>query len=288
MVPCGRERSNFRPTCALPCVRPPYCRHPTSIPHLCHEGQCPQCIQTCGQPRVCGHPCPAPCHDQRRPDVPPASVRRSNSSSTGGGSGKRQDPSLSSPSVAPPPLPTVCPPCMVPVVVVCDGKHEQRTVPCHERQPYRCLQPCGRMLECGRHECPRGCHTVPEDGCGPCTAKCDRARPPMCTHSCPRICHADACPPCEQMLRRTCHCSSLNMLLVCAEFVVASEARRAEMLSCRGRCPKIISCGHACALDCHAGLCTDPSQCKKKIVLRCPCKRLKKVYLTIHFVDWFD
>lgn len=35
-------------------------------------------------------------------------------------------------------------------------------------------------------------------------------------------------------------------------------------------------CGHRCNMVCHKGECGTGENCKKKIVLRCPCKRLKK------------
>lgn len=35
-------------------------------------------------------------------------------------------------------------------------------------------------------------------------------------------------------------------------------------------------CGHRCTMVCHTGLCATGESCKKKITLRCPCKRIKK------------
>lgn len=37
-----------------------------------------------------------------------------------------------------------------------------------------------------------------------------------------------------------------------------------------------MSCGHRCTKDCHSGPCSAPQNCKKKVVIRCPCKRQKK------------
>lgn len=37
-----------------------------------------------------------------------------------------------------------------------------------------------------------------------------------------------------------------------------------------------MSCNHRCIMVCHAGPCSDREQCKKKVTIRCPCKRQKK------------
>lgn len=37
-----------------------------------------------------------------------------------------------------------------------------------------------------------------------------------------------------------------------------------------------MPCGHRCNMVCHKRECGTGENCKKKIVLRCPCKRLKK------------
>ena len=36
-----------------------------------------------------------------------------------------------------------------------------------------------------------------------------------------------------------------------------------------------LPCGHQCSLICHHGDCT--ASCEKRVTLRCPCKRLKRV-----------
>lgn len=48
------------------------------------------------------------------------------------------------------------------------------------------------------------------------------------------------------------------------------------MQACTSQCTKILSCGHRCPLQCHAGNCSPPEDCKKKVNLRCPCRRIKK------------
>ncbi len=37
-----------------------------------------------------------------------------------------------------------------------------------------------------------------------------------------------------------------------------------------------MACGHRCTITCHRGQCSTSETCKKKIILRCPCKRQKK------------
>lgn len=36
------------------------------------------------------------------------------------------------------------------------------------------------------------------------------------------------------------------------------------------------SCGHRCKANCHSGVCPDAEQCRKKVKLFCPCRRIKK------------
>jgi NF-X1-type zinc finger protein NFXL1 len=262
-LPCGRERLNARPGCLLTCPRSSYCRHPQATPHPCHGGRCPQCKQPCQQARACGHSCVSTCHDEQHPEVVVLPVR-----------GKRR--ASETPTAPLPPRPTPCPPCMVLMTSKCDGKHETRAVSCSMKAPYKCDRPCGRNLDCGRHPCCLGCHTV-IGSCGECHAQCDRPPPPLCTHRCQLTCHADDCPPCDQLLSKPCHCGALVMRIICAEYGAALETARETMLTCKGRCPRTLSCGHQCALDCHAGPCSDPAKCKKKLVTYCPCKRIKKV-----------
>lgn len=52
-----------------------------------------------------------------------------------------------------------------------------------------------------------------------------------------------------------------------------------SLLSCKANCAKILTCGHQCSLPCHYGPCIDAKDCLRKIIIRCPCKRLKKVSL---------
>lgn len=60
--------------------------------------------------------------------------------------------------------------------------------------------------------------------------------------------------------------------------MAGSEEKR-EMLCCKGRCTKILECGHLCARTCHTGSCTNTGNCMETTKIKCPCGRRKKVYL---------
>jgi len=49
-------------------------------------------------------------------------------------------------------------------------------------------------------------------------------------------------------------------------------------MSCRSSCPRMLTpCGHPCPLQCHPDACPASTECSKRVTLRCPCKRRKKV-----------
>lgn len=64
--------------------------------------------------------------------------------------------------------------------------------------------------------------------------------------------------------------SALNRLVDC---FLPAEQGPASLVSLQ------LTCGHRCPLTCHPGPCPPHSTCKKKISLKCPCKRIKKVSL---------
>ncbi|CAG0908575.1 unnamed protein product, partial [Cyprideis torosa] len=37
-----------------------------------------------------------------------------------------------------------------------------------------------------------------------------------------------------------------------------------------------MSCGHPCPLTCHPGPCPSAEGCRKRVNLRCPCRRIKQ------------
>ena len=38
-----------------------------------------------------------------------------------------------------------------------------------------------------------------------------------------------------------------------------------------------LPCGHRCPRQCHPGSCPSPEKCRRKVTLRCSCRRIKKV-----------
>jgi NF-X1-type zinc finger protein NFXL1 len=276
-LPCGRERQARPPQCSVPCQKPSQCHHPAQAPHPCHQGACPPCAQPCSTTRACGHVCLIPCHDPPPEPVQPARSRKAFSAGTASGGVSRSNSNeASSPSATKPKLP-LCPPCTQPVPTRCVGDHQSKSMPCHLAAPFACSQLCGRLRSCGEHSCPRTCHD-PCEGCGECTSLCSRPRPAGCSHKCPQVCHVGSCPDCQELLRMPCHCGALIMHPLCFEFLICDATVREQTLSCRGACPKTISCGHPCALSCHSGPCSDASACRKKCIIKCPCQRRRVDY----------
>ena len=257
-VPCGREKTARPPKCSLDCKLKSKCSHPSQIPHPCHFGACPPCVQPCTAVHDgCGHVCGKPCHEG-----------------------------------------TPCPPCTFPVDVVCLGLHATVTKPCNKSGKFACGKPCARLLPCGRHACEKRCH-APQDtaasweeldskadgggsgGCGSCEKQCAVVRPAGCRHNCPlKWCHMGECPPCKKMTKVKCHCGGLTFNFQCDELLAIPEAEKSEKLSCKDRCPKTLeACGHPCKLKCHLGPCSDPKECKKKMVTKCKCGMKTETYL---------
>ncbi|XP_052277513.1 NF-X1-type zinc finger protein NFXL1-like [Dreissena polymorpha] len=270
-VPCGREKVTKPPRCIYLCQKPPACDHSTRTPHNCHFGECPPCRQVCGKslPK-CAHTCLANCHiafKVRYKDDRP-----------------RAGPWEGAPQMIEKVVDKPCPPCMVPMTMMCYGKHETGTFACSVVQPYQCGRRCGRQLACGNHKCSLMCHTVegansPElagTNCEVCEVGCQFERPEGCTHECPNPCHPGPCPDCRQMFRMRCHCQVSVQFIECFKWVASNDRQKEALKVCGGPCPKQISCGHQCSLPCHAGPCTRADQCERKTTIRCKCRRQKR------------
>ncbi|KAH9620000.1 hypothetical protein KSS87_005491 [Heliosperma pusillum] len=127
----------------------------------------------------------------------------------------------------------VCPPCREKGVYKCQCGTVKEDRECCDRV-FRCENPCGRSLECGKHVCDRGCH---EGECGQCpfqgkrTCPCGKriyegmscdAEVPLCgstcdkklscgRHRCPDRCHRRPCEEtCRLVITKSCRCGGLK------------------------------------------------------------------------------
>ncbi|XP_048589157.1 NF-X1-type zinc finger protein NFXL1 isoform X2 [Nematostella vectensis] len=263
---CGREKISKPPKCNELCKHPSNCHHPSREPHRCHYGDCPTCRQICKRHLPdCNHTCPQRCHDN---------VPAQTKSPIAAAKDTQQNPEV----VALP-----CPPCREPVKWSCYGEHEDRLFPCSEACRYSCGRPCGRALPCGNHTCQLECHYVTKETskteagpeCQACEEPCNKPRPSGCTHSCPRPCHQGECHQCKLMLKRQCHCCLMAVYIRCSDWTSSEGVAREQLQSCKNQCPKTLSCGHRCGVECHPGACPDTLVCSKKTAVRCPCRRKK-------------
>lgn len=272
-VPCGREKKTKIPRCLQKCKIPYPCKHGARNIHSCHLGPCPPCLRVCEEPLArCGHGCLATCHAAVPVTVTPTA--------------KPATPwEVQAVKVEVHKLP--CPPCETPVPVLCLGRHETITEPCHSAKRRPCYRACGQHLPCGNHTCDMRCHLIDkleEDGvrtteCQPCDSGCTFDRPPACTHACPRsFCHPGTCPPCRAIVRVTCHCRLTELYVRCEELTRSYEdgEAREKLYSCQQQCVKKLSCGHRCKHLCHSGECVLDEPCTKKTKVYCPCKNIKR------------
>lgn len=269
-VPCGREKNTPPPKCSKLCRKPPACHHPARAKHKCHSGECPQCRMMCSLKLNCGHICPALCHDA----VPIKIVSHK----------KRAGPwePVEGPRIEIQKKP--CPPCQVPVPTTCFGNHETVNWPCCDIRPHSCGRKCGRLSACTNHTCARECHVVEgavndkEAGknCAPCEELCSKPRPDGCSHTCGKPCHRGKCSFCKQLVKVKCHCGLNNLYIECHTLNSAATDEKEALCSCKNHCNKSISCSHRCMKECHSGPCSDPTSCRKRVTIRCPCRRIKK------------
>ena len=149
---------------------------------------------------------------------------------------------------------------------------------------HRCLETCGKMLQCGLHTCLGHCHIGncesckvvtrvrvfcacgesfkdPPLRCGtrdmeiPCMQKCSKLL--QCRHQCQSSCHFGECPPCSQLVEKPCKCGKMHLPMGCGIITV----------SCGKICMRPLDCGHLCTEKCHNGDCkefTRPHLCGKK------------------------
>ncbi len=269
-VPCGKENNTKPPKCRQLCEAKSNCHHKEQVQHMCHFGKCPKCKQICGKERSCGHTCPEPCHD----NVP---VKVERKERPVGPWEERGDEYVVKK------LP--CSPCPIPVPVPCLGQHEIADFPCHNSKPTSCGRNCGRKLACTNHTCERDCHRVRQAvdefsagvNCKKCSRDCQIARPDGCDHPCQLGCHPGPCQSCDVNIKLNCHCGLVTLFIKCGILTAKmTDAEKEELTCCKDQCPKLMSCGHRCLRTCHSGPCSPAEECKKKIKMTCPCKRIKQ------------
>lgn len=130
-----------------------------------------------------------------------------------------------------------------------------------------CMKVCGKQLSCKKHECGDFCHlgnckpckvysnqplfcpcgSVKKDPpvlCGTVQPTCNKpcGKQQECGHQCTLKCHLGSCPPCLQMVDKTCNCGSSTI-----HQVHCSSLRS----SCGKVCAKELPCGHQCEKVCH-------------------------------------
>eukprot|EP00002_Diphylleia_rotans_P007576 TRINITY_DN1720_c0_g1_i1.p1 TRINITY_DN1720_c0_g1~~TRINITY_DN1720_c0_g1_i1.p1 ORF type:complete len:1501 (+),score=227.76 TRINITY_DN1720_c0_g1_i1:207-4709(+) len=302
VFPCGKQEKAQAPHCSRSCQKATQCHHTDKETHRCHFGDCPPCKFTCEKKlENCDHLCTFPCHFA----VDSSSTAQDNVESADKKSAKIP---------LPPPMP--CPLCPIKVTRSCLGEHKSLEVTC-STPAFSCQLSCGRKLSCGNHTCQKPCHALPPPpsaeqlasgynlpfdvinrttNCGDCPLPCKLKR--KCNHPCPKTCHTGACPPCSEMRRRKCHCGNRNIQLKCEEYTDAVNAPGVEMtdpkfnptlaklLSCNHVCnKKLPNCQHMCTDLCHPGACFEGKKCMKKVLVKCPCRRLKAEFMCFALQD---
>lgn len=268
-VPCGTKKKIKPPPCNKLCKLPPICHHTKQDSHKCHTSDCPPCKKICNIVRdKCGHKCVVTCHTKVLVKV------RVNGSAQPAGPWEILKEKLELQTFS-------CPPCEVSIMVTCIGEHETKPWPCYKAIPTSCGRTCGKLLNCTNHNCQLICHKIDNDNCQQCELPCQFERIPGCTHLCSKPCHKKVsktinCPPCQQIVKISCHCGINSLYKRCYEITGAKGKIRDDMLKCGNQCPKINTCGHRCIDDCHSGNCKDSIYCNKRVKVSCKCQRIKK------------
>mmetsp|Transcript_129503 Transcript_129503/g.242242 ORF Transcript_129503/g.242242 Transcript_129503/m.242242 type:complete len:1082 (+) Transcript_129503:118-3363(+) len=203
--------------------------------------------------------------------------------------------------------PGPCPPCTAvgpPGQCYC-GEEIRETTRCGEPTSWSCGAVCGKMLSCGRHQCPLKCHAGP---CPPCSVTSMQScycgaheAERICgseafscgnpcgmelecgEHDCERLCHPGDCGLCPRDpltwgdrcacgATKNCQGEAAAALLV---RWVGKRRRCTDALPlCGSRCGrKRESCSHPCTRTCHEGPCPP---CDVEVLRECRCRRTRK------------
>nr|KAJ3420196.1 FKBP12-associated protein [Polyrhizophydium stewartii] len=138
--------------------------------------------------------------------------------------------------------------------------------------PLKCARPCGKRLECRRHNCQDTCcaksasqHT--------CSAVCGKQL--ACKlHTCMMTCgHQGKCHDCVEGVsfeEQSCHCGRTVMY---PPIPCNAPPLKCDHPCCTAKCGRVrATCGHTCGEACHGTLeCPESAICKHAVVLSCPC-----------------
>ena len=129
--------------------------------------------------------------------------------------------------------------CTFETEFVLDCGHIIRTK-CGFDSDVMCNNSCNSVLTCG-HSCNLPCHYPDTKHQQSCQQQCTKT---LChrNHPCPKKCHDEACPPCQESVKVTLPCSH-SALVQCSEDISNYE--------CTEKCTKILSCGHQCRGLCY-------------------------------------
>ncbi|XP_033111104.1 transcriptional repressor NF-X1-like isoform X2 [Anneissia japonica] len=140
--------------------------------------------------------------------------------------------------------PGPCPPCPANVTVHCLCKKSQQTTRCGSGHVYRCEDTCGKMRNCGIHQCQE-------------------------------VCHSGDCDPCQEKITQDCFGQHTSRDVVCGgeQALIPCEEKESGIYSCLSECGRELDCGfHKCKIPCHPGDC-EPCQLGPDKLNRCPCNQ---------------
>lgn len=205
------------------------------------------------------------------------------------------------------------------------------TVVERRRAGHKCSEVCKKQLSCGKHNCDLTCgHMGPCPPCGflirePVTCACgaESIPPPVrcgtpapscrkkcsvekaCGHPCPDYCHFGPCPPCLEIVKRSCvgdhgesrfvHCHigakgirchrACGRPLKCGIHACLNPCHGNYPEDCENSTPEGCNqicalprkkCEHSCASKCHPEIMCPDVPCKVLVSVTCPCGRRKE------------
>lgn len=128
----------------------------------------------------------------------------------------------------------------------CRMIYESHEIPLH----YECF--------CGKERDPKIQDWLTPHTCG---NLCQKFLNPNCGHRCVDLCHYGRCPPCPQIISKSCNCGKSPLKTIrCSQ----------KDWTCNQKCSNILSCGyHNCGGICHSSDMCLP--CNKTSIQKCDC-----------------